>query len=228
MATKKELKKLPGTSRGVRDNAAVRMLKLGRPICPNSKLKMIKDDDGKWVAAEEQLMNCQLMEKDDLPEGYGHWTEYCVAQGHDPYVTTRVWYEPVDLVEEDEDGNQVVVGTKRMKHTTKRPNIAQVSISIRHNSGRGAIYKMQVHGFKRLADIGFEEVCQFRNCQKPLDPKYSGTNFGSYCGYNHLALIGAAEESILLHYPDPKLNGQEHQKIKKAREKQLREVAASA
>lgn len=217
--TKKET--LPGFSMGVRANSAVRMVKLARPICPNSKLKMVKDSDGKWVPNENQPENCQL--SDDK-----QWWVSCEQRGHDPYWTTRVWYEPQDIVEEDENGDQVVIGQKRVKHTIKRPNVAQVSLSIRHNSGRGAQQKMERHGFKRLADIGFEEVCQFRNCQRPIDPKYSSTNYGSYCSYEHLSLIASDVESVMLHYPSATLNGQEYQKVQKLRAKQLREAAAGA
>lgn len=212
---------LPGYSTGVRANSAVRMVKLVRPICPNSKLKMVRDaDTGKWVPADIQPQNCQLMG--------GEWWKYCEEQGHDPYWTNRVWYSPQDIIEEDEDGNQIVTGTKRIKHVNRYPNIAQVSASIRHNSGQGAKRKIQLNGFKRLADVGFEEVCQFRNCQKPLDPKFSNTNYGSYCSLEHLSLIGADVEGILLHYPDVNLNGQEYDKIRKARAKQLREAAQGA
>jgi len=223
MATAKEKKldKIPGFSQGVRDNAAVRMLKMARPICPNSKLKMAKDSEGKWVAAENQPQNCQLSND---PK----WWETCAELGHNPYWTIRTWYEPVDLVEEDEDGNQIVTGQKRIKHQVKRPNIAQVAIHIRVNSGQGAIMKMRDHGFARLADIGFEEACQFRNCQKPLDPKYSGTSYGSYCSYNHLSLIAADVEGVALHYPSQLINGGEFEKVRKARQKQLREAVASA
>lgn len=215
-ASKEELKKIPGFSQGVRPNSAVRMVKLARPICPNSSLKMVRGEDGKWVAAEVQEANCQL-------SGDPRWWEQCEALGHNPYWTVRVWYEPVDITTEDENGDLIVTGTKRVKHTVKRPNLAQVAVGIRHNSGLGAKVKITKHGFKRLGDIGFEECCQFRNCQKPLDPKFTGTNFGNYCSYEHAALIGADIEGILLNYPEPRLNGTEYEKIKREREKQLRE-----
>lgn len=220
-AAKQKLEKIPGFSAGVRANSAVRMVKLARPICPNSKIKMVRGEDGKWVAAEVQPQNCQL-------SGEPRWWEMCESLGHNPYWTIRVWYEPVDIVEEDENGDQIVIGQKRVKHTVKRPNIAQVAVGIRHNSGQGAKFKIERHGFKRLSEIGFEEVCQFRNCQKPLDPKFTGTNYGSFCSYEHTALIGADAESILLNYPEPRLNGQEYERVKREREKQLREGISGA
>ena len=219
--TTKKLENIPGFSTGVRPNSAVRMVKLARPICPNSKLKMVRDIDGKWIPAEVQPVNCQLSDQPD-------WWVMCESLGHNPYWTERVWYEPQDIVEEDENGDQLVVGQKRVKHTVKRPNIAQVSASIRHNSGKGVLNKMQQAGFKRLEDLGFKEVCQFRNCQKDLDPKYSGTNYGSYCSNEHLSLVAADQESIMLHYPSVNLNGPEYQKIQRLRQKELREAASGA
>jgi hypothetical protein len=182
---------------------------------------MVKDSEGKWVASEEQPENCQLSDV------FGWW-DRCLEKGHNPYWTVRTWYEPVDIIEEDEDGAQYVTGQKRIKHTVTRPNIAQVAVHIRVNSGQGAVNKIRNYGFKRLSEIGFNEVCQFRNCQKALDPKYSGRNFGSYCSFDHLSLIAADTEGIMLHYPNQLINGGEYEKIRKARTKQLREAVAGA
>lgn len=214
---KPQLKKLPGFSAGVRVNSAARMVKLARPICPNSKLKMVKNGDGRWVRAEDQPQNCQLS---DEPR----WWEMCEALGHNPWETVTTWYEPQDILEEQDDGTFIVTGERRVKHVATRPNIAQVALGIRINSGKGAKFKMERHGFKRLADIGYEEVCQFRNCQKPLSDAGRGGEYGNYCGLEHLQLIAADAMGMMLNYPSASLNGEEYQKVQRMREKALREA----
>jgi hypothetical protein len=220
MVTKKK-EKLPGFSSGVRANSAVRMVKLARPICPKSKLKMVKDDEGKWTPAEEQAVNCQLS---DEPR----WWKQCESLGHEPFFTTRVWYEKQDKLEEIEPGVFEVTGQKRIRHTAKYPNIAQVAQTIRVNSAKGVQFKMERHGFKRLADLGYEEVCQFRNCQKPLSDAGKGGIYGNYCSLEHLSLIAADDQGMLLHYPVQSLNREEYPKVQRERAKQLREAAAIA
>jgi len=73
---KKELQKLPGFSQGVRVNSSLRMLKMAAPICPNSKIEMERDRDGRLVPKEQgpDRMNCQL--------GGGEW--WAVADGVAP------------------------------------------------------------------------------------------------------------------------------------------------
>jgi hypothetical protein len=221
MTKTKDKLKLPGFSQGVRVNAAARMVNMAQPICPNSKLKMVKDADGKWVRADNQPQNCQLAE--------GQWWIDCEARGHDPYFTTSVWYERRDKLEEDEDGNFLVVGEIRIKHEEKRLNVCQVAAHTRVNSGRGVIFKMKNHGFRRLSDFGYEEVCQFRNCQRPITEAGKGKQgYGEFCGQEHLTLAAADAESVMLHYPSSILNAEDVQKIQRARDKQLREVAAIA
>ena len=210
---------IPGFSQGVRINSAVRTIKLAQPICPNSKLKMVKNDEGKWVRGEDQPQNCQL--------AGGEWWKACEALGHEPYVTNRVWYEPQDIVEEDDNGDLIVTGTKRVKHITRRPNVSQVAVAIRINQGKGAQTKMDRFGFKRLTDIGYNEVCQFRNCQKPVTKAGKGRpGFGEFCSREHLTLVAANEQSVMLHYPNQNLNAQEYGKVVQARDRQLREMAA--
>ena len=217
---KQGLLKIPGFSQGVHVNQAVRMITLARPICPNSKLKMVRDSvSGQWIPSDSQPMNCQLA-------GRGWWKD-CGERGHDPYFTNRIWYSTEDLVDVDEEGNEVVTGTKRIKHVNRYPNLAQVSASIRHNSGRGALYAVEDKGFMRLEEIGYEEVCQFRNCQKPVAPNCSSQTYGRYCSKEHLSLIAADVEGVLLRYTNQELQGVDTPKVQKARERQLREVMAN-
>ena len=220
MVAKTPLKDLPGFSQGVRTNSAVRMVKLAQPICPNSKTKMVKNEEGTWVRQNADVQNCQL--------AGGQWWIACEALGHDPYFTNRVWYEPQDIVEEDENGDQIVTGQKRVKHVNRYPNVAQVAQTIRINQGKGVQNKM-AQGFKRLTDLGYNEVCQYRNCQKPLSKSGKGrAGFGDFCSREHLTLTAANEQSVMLHYPEQSLNATEYNKVTQARDRQLREMAAIA
>jgi hypothetical protein len=219
---KKELKTIPGHTRGVQVNAALRTLKMGQPICPNSKVEMERLADGRWVQKPQPpgRENCQLAK--------GEWWIDCEKRGHKPYFSTTKWYVTEDILEEDEQGRLVKKGEQLIPHEETRPNIVQVAISIRHNSGRGAQKAIQKKGFVRLGDIGYYEVCQFRNCQAPVSSKVKSKNYGHYCSTQHLQLVCADVEGELLHVPNQTVNGQDYAKIVKMREKQLREAAVGA
>lgn len=222
MVEKKEpLKKMPGYSQGVRVNSSVRTVKLGRPICPFSKIEMEKDENNKWVAkqgpSDPGRQNCQ--------KGRGAWWKDCEERGHDPYHMTVVWYVTEDVYNE-ETGE--LSGSKKFRRTRKIPNFAQVAIAPHLNSGKGARNAITNKGFKRLTDMGYEEVCQYRNCQNPVSKDAMSEKYGNYCSIEELSLIAAAQQGIMLHRPDARLNGQEEPKIVREREKQLMEAVAFA
>jgi hypothetical protein len=70
-----------------------------------------------------------------------------------------------------------------------------VAIAKNINNGRGPIDAYNVKGFRYLSDIGFDECCQFRNCQEPVDERWvidnarDQTGLGRYCSEKHLALV---------------------------------------
>lgn len=220
---KEALKKIPGHSQGVRENSAQRMVKLNRPICPNSRQEFETDSNGRIVPKEKgpDTQNCQL--------AGGKWWEQCEALGHDPYFTNRTWYTKKDKLEEQEvDGQKVVVKTGEylVPHTERVPNIAQVAINVRINNGKGAQVAIERKGFRRLKDAGYEEVCQFRNCQKPVTPAGTSRKYGGYCTLKHLQLVAADQESIML--TQGSLLPMDSQRAQQARERQLREIAVGA
>ena len=213
-------KKMPGFDLGIRDNTAVRMLKMVRPICPNSKMEM-EYRDGRWVPktnTDPNRQNCQLAGDE--------WWVACEALGHDPYHQTFTWTTTEPKFEQEPNGDMVKVGERTVLHTDKRANFAQVAITNRMNSGQGAIIAKNKKGFRRLADFNYEEVCQFRNCQKPIDRKARSRRFGDYCSKNHLALIAAAEQEILLTQLGFDLTQGDEQKSARKRQNQLREAIA--
>lgn len=214
---KEALQQLPGFSRGVRSGAALRDVTVARPVCPNSQIRG-KIVNGQYEPPEigPEDVNCAL-------EG-GEWWVKCEAKGHNPYFMERKVYHTVDVEEEDpETGEVFVTGTKKKVVKVLTPNAVQVSPDIMHNSGFGLARKMKYLGFKRLKDLGFQEVCQFRGCQKP--PVYRAPGLGDYCSLEHLNLIAAREagERLTLTETQSLSNGVERD-VKRKRERQLRET----
>jgi hypothetical protein len=221
MAERKKLLKMPGFSTDKRTNSSVRTIKLGRPICPFSKIEMEKDETGKWVAkqgpTDPDRQNCQK-------QGGRWWTD-CEARGHDPYNREVVWYVTEEVYDPD---SGELTGSKRFRRSRKIPNFAQVAVATHLNSGKGARRAIENKGYKRLPEMGYEEVCQYRNCQDPISPEAVSQKYGSYCCVEELALVAAAEQGIMLHRPDSRLNGDEEDKVVRLREKQLMEAVAFA
>lgn len=215
-----KLKVIPGFSIGVRENSAMRMMKLGRPICPNSKIEMELDRNGRLVPKERgpDVQNCQM-------EGRGWW-DLCKERGHNPYFRTMTWYTPEDIIEEDDQGRLIKKGEQLIKHEVVAPNIAQVALALRINNGKGVQDAIEKKGYVRLNDIGYAEVCQFRNCQKPVGKGGSSRIYGNYCGQRHLALIAADAESIML--TQGALLPVDSKRAQRKRNAQLREVLIGA
>lgn len=215
------LMKMPGFTVGVLADSALRMMKLARPICPYSEMKVKLDRDNKIIPVDLGLPpNCQ--------RAGGAWWVDCEAAGHDPYFTNRVWYTTHDKMGVDEDGDTVVVGVKKVKHEERYPNIAQVAIALRINNGLGVVKAIQQKGYKRLADLGYEEVCQMRNCQKSVNPKCKSVIFGDFCSTAHLQLVAADREGVILTRIGTGLDTGKEAQVRQKRAKQLREVVVGA
>lgn len=214
VAKKKEPgKQLPGFSIGVRENAAIRDVIVAQPICPNSQIrgKMV---DGHYEAPEigPGDENCQLA-------GWGWWTR-CEELGHNPYFMTRERVVTRPKYEEDADGDMVLVSEKKVLLRQEVLNVTSVSPAPFFNSGGTIRRKMQNHGFKRLGEFGYDEVCQFRSCQKPIRIKNS--TYGNYCSMDHLQLSASRiEEAFLTRTDHPFLAGKERRAERK-RKGQLR------
>lgn len=214
--TAEVLQKLPGFGRGVRVGAALRDVTLGQPVCPNSQIrgKMV---NGNYEPPEigPGMENCQL-------QG-GEWWIECEALGHDPYFRIVTAYQTMDIEETGPDGETYVTGTKKRKIQAKALNATQVSPSIMHNSGQGVRRKIEHRGYRRLKDLGFEEVCQYRACQKA--PAYRAEGFGDYCSLEHLNLVAAREEGEFLTITSTQgLNAGYEQQAERKRRTQLQKV----
>lgn len=179
---------LPATSRGLRHNVGLRMLKMCRPICPNSRIEMEQDSAGNWRAKGRgpDEMNCQL--------NGGRWWIACEERGHEPYWTVSRWYTQREILQEivvdgAKTGEFEVEKVARVPHEVRRPNLAQVAIARNINNGRGPEDAIQRKGFKYLGTLGFEEVCQYRNCMRAVNPKHVIDGLGRYCSQRHLRLV---------------------------------------
>lgn len=212
-----QLKKLPGATSGARrSGAAVRMVKLMRPICPNSKIVLKKGPDGELTPVP--LGAGEVNHQKGNPRG---WWEACEEAGHNPYFTRREWSVPRPKIEEDpETGERVQTGTVFVLNEEIRPNVAQVAIGQRYNSGRGASLAIERKGFKRLSEFGYHEVCQYRNCEEPITTK---TAAGDYCSKMHAQLVAADLQGVALNNADFGYVGDPNRWINK-RQQQLREA----
>jgi hypothetical protein len=219
MATVKQvLQKLGGFSQGVRVNGALRDIAVAQPICPKSQIR------GRVVNGQYEPpdigpddVDCQLAR--------GEWWVGCEERGHDPYFRTVKLYTTVDITETDENGDTYVVGTKKKLREARVVNATSVSPDIGHSSGAGLRRKMKYKGYRRLSDLGIEEVCQYRACQKP--PMYTSPGFGDYCSLEHLNLVAArmAGEYLTLENKDHLgLNASYEIVSERKREKQLRDT----
>lgn len=214
----KELKTIPGFSQGVRENSSIRMVKMIQPICPYSQKEYDTTPEGKLVERRSagQQPNCQRRG--------GRWWEECEAAGHNPYYRKRIWYSKQDIFETDDTGEQVKTGERTVRHEDEIPNVAQVAAHIRVNSGRGPQFKHDQSGFRYLHEMGFEEVCEYRNCQKPVG--YESV-YGNYCTKNHAALAGADALQVNVTQIGPGFDQGHEMQIRMRRQEDLQRAAGA-
>lgn len=213
----RSLQQIPGWSQGVRDNASIRMVKLIRPVCPHSQKEYEQTPEGRIIERRTPGAepNCQSRG--------GEWWKFCEEQGHNPYFRKRVWYSKQDVFETDAaTGEQVKTGERVVRHEDVMPNVKQVAAHIRINSGRGPEVRKKAYGYKTLTEMGYEEVCEFRNCQKPV--KFTSL-YGDYCTKNHAALCGADALGTNLQYLNTEFQQGKEIDYRVRRQEQLRTAA---
>ena len=182
MATAPKVQKqsLPNIAMGVREASNIRMKVMAAPRCP------VSEDPNK--SGYDGTLNCQ-----HETNSSAGWWNLCESRGHDPYhtVTKKTVKEDVEA----EDGTGLVTGTRKRVLTTKKLNTVQVPIGTRFHSGRGETISRGLKGRKTLTEMGYNEKCEFRNCE--LDAKLK-SKYGMYCGDRHARLVGADVEAIML------------------------------
>ncbi len=142
--------------------------------------------------------NCQL--------SGGQWWIKCQERGHDPYFTHKTYYTKEDIYETDDQGRQIKVGEQRIAHEDVYPNLNSVFVNTRINQGKGVQLSMEKKGRRRLREAGYAEVCQYRNCQNPVDQKFHSVPYGDYCSAEHMGAAVNNERSIIMPVPNGKFN----------------------
>jgi hypothetical protein len=177
------LKKYPYKGMGVSENAAVRVVWMVMPQCPVP----INPDDPKF---DIEVPNCQAGR---FRPG---WWDECEKLGHRPYVT--VIDKIIEEKQYDDDGYEVPGSTRSRRIRKERLNVTQVTHSIRHDSGH-EVQNNLARGFKFLPDLGYENLCMMRSCERPAEIK---TQYGIFCNERHARLIGADTENEFLYAGD--------------------------
>lgn len=209
------LKRLDGF--GSNRSTAIRDIVLAQPICPKSQIR------GKIVAGQYEPPEIGPDDGNCQRAGKGWWN-LCSDKGHNPYWRSVRVYHTVDVTETDpETGEEWVVDTRKKVVKADKLNATRVSPQISHNSGIGIGIKMRDHGFRRISDFGYAEVCQFGGCQNIPTMR---CQYGDYCSEAHMNLVAAKEEGVFLaNHPTGTFDAEDQKKIERFREKQLREVA---
>lgn len=187
--TKKDsgLRKLPPLQIGVSEMANLRTVKMARPICPTPSHNLEPGFD-------PDVLNCQREFN-----GRIGWWDKCEERGHNPYFRTKEIVKETPIWVE-RDGETVQDGVKTTKETVEIPNVSQVAHSERHDSGNRVETCRNRKGFRFLTEVGFDPVCEYRNCEKPVVIQ---TIYGPYCSEQHARLIGADSDKIELEvHPD--------------------------
>lgn len=180
MPPKKEKKFIPKAPMGDRAELHnLRMIKMVAPQCDPCQAEFRGDPD-----------------KGGFPTK--RWWNDCP---HDPYFTVvPAKTEIVPVYKTDEDGRKLKVGEEEVvvADEYKRLNLRQVAQSLRINAGRGPEKKRNGFGFKYVQELGYEPVCEYRNCESP---SILTSAYGNYCSKLHARLIGldVEAETVVLH-----------------------------
>lgn len=155
-----KLRKLGARSRRGGLTTALRDVKMLTPSCPSNP------DTG--------FEGCQ----DRLDVAYEWWKD-CP---HDPYYTDIVRVERTPVFQNEEDGSRTVIDYTERHIPERKPNLSQVALSIRQNSGRG-IEKARRHGWilpEEHPSDPLAPFCQFSGCWSQ-DLTVKTPIYGDYC-----------------------------------------------
>lgn len=128
-------------------------------------------------------------------QGNPLWFQTCE---HDPYHSTQTVEQTTPILEEDEDGNQIVVGETKKILYKRQPNVTQVPVLTRVGSGL-QVQEALSRGWKLPEQVdpndkkhlGYAPMCQFSNCYSP-NPQHKYRH-GDYCNNEHAAMAKKVE-----------------------------------
>lgn len=158
-------------------NSNLRAVKMGQPIC----------------------YPCQELRR-------ARWWETCE---HDPYFTVE--YQPVSVgpeMERDEETGTMTLseGPQKMKEV-RRPNLTQVGLHTKYNSGRAPEIFRREKGFLTTEEMDLPSMCEYFDCWE-LDPKYR-TDWGNYCNPGQARHANIDQnDTVLESFHTPKRNEQ--------------------
>lgn len=187
---KRSLAAYPFNDGGVKEHAAIRMIRMVIPQCPVDGTPELKQRDGTYVPNPNYTgePNCQQAYKIN---NMGRWdVEKCVSLGHEPFYTKFRRAR----VEETLDEEGYITDTKTRWYTEKRLNVIPVSDNPRHTN-QTEVQLALARGCKFLEDFGIASPCEFRQCSKPQKVK---TKYGNYCSERHARLIAADRKKMML------------------------------
>jgi len=118
-------------------------------------------------------------------ETTGFWVEQCIADGHDPFTTTKE-VEVVKPEYEERDGRKFKTGELIEIELVTHPNLEQVYAELKGYSGRGVQAAVEM-GWKFPEELGYAPFCEYLNCWNQ-NPKFR-TNVGIYCNRDQAALM---------------------------------------
>lgn len=150
------------------------------------------------------------------------WWVICEQRGHDPYWEEVPPVTQVQPVYETNELNETIIKGEKLvvvEPSRRRLNIRQVAQNPRINSGRGIDKARHGKGAKYPSELGFANVCNYRNCTKEI--KYSYPSYGEFCSRRHAVLVAADKDAIIL----PEEHSPDVAAIKDVRSKKLRELA---
>ena len=134
--------------------------------------------------------------------------DWYLACDHDPYVTLVEIsrkvprYEDVPGEDGEPTGTRRVVGTDTLVDYEPRPNLTDVTLSTRVNSGKG-VEMARRKGFILPEELvspsfpgGIAPMCQFRGCTWQKDLRTY--KWGTFCREDEARLVGTDEKGMTL------------------------------
>lgn len=170
---KPELRRLPNARKRPDLFPGQRAIKMLRPSCLET------DREGRPTGGCQSEAN--------LPSD---WWRLCLSRGHDPYISVveRTERKP-KLSEPDEQGRRQVEGHEEVVWYEEHPNLAEVVVNIRVNSGQG-VEKARRKGFVLPEERGLAPFCQYWGCWSQ-DIKVRSGRFGDYCSDAQARVVAA-------------------------------------
>jgi len=168
---KETLKEIPWEKTGLRMSAPSRTVKMIMPVCPESQ-----SEDGSSQSGCETSVG-------------GAWWVECEKRGHDPYHQAKPVSHRTPVVREQEDGRQLIVGYDEEIELVRSPRVIQVPAGVRSNSGWWPDNKRFFHGYKFPHELGYKDMCEFRNCYDP-NVRFK-TKAGNYCNEEQAKMMAA-------------------------------------